>query len=373
MRRGDGCHVGPVVTADRYNRKQVSALVHLDPEGGIGHRSEGGVLAGYPERSQYPFVAQVAVLVRIDHDPPLFPIVPDQTVVQGDGLVGRAGVLESLEGLSPGEEVAFRAGPVLGGARLGGTASGGVRAPVAGRLAARGGRRAFPGAEIREPLEYGGGEQFRGGFEAEAEFTLRVHEALGQRQAAAREALEPAVRLRAAKRAGDDIARAGGIEDVHQLPFPGRGDGEARGRGVDPGVEDRDDHAPAVRRRQGAEEGIGGDLALGDQGGAQRGEVGGFRLRGGGGGEADGEAEERGEQEAGEHRGNRGWVQELRSRMLPKRGSKSRWCVWTIIPSVSPASQSQIRRALPASVCSAARRRPTCGGRRRMTRAPGVT
>ena len=65
--------------------------------------------------------------------------------------------------------------------------------------------------------------------------------------------------------------------------------------------------------------------------------------------------------------------QELRSRMLPKRGSKSRWCVWTIIPSVSPASQSQIRRALPASVCSAARRRPTCGGRRRMTRAPGVT
>ena len=40
------------------------------------------------------------------------------------------------------------------------------------------------------------------------------------------------------------------------------------------------------------------------------------------------------------------------------------------MPSVSPASQSQIRRALPGVVASASSNRPTCGGRTRTTVRP---
>lgn len=62
-----------------------------------------------------------------------------------------------------------------------------------------------------------------------------------------------------------------------------------------------------------------------------------------------------------------------RSRMDPKSGSLRRLWVRTIMPSVSPASQSLIRRALPAMVDSESICFPTRGGRMLMARSPRST
>ena len=271
--RRDRSDVRAVRAAHRDHRQQIAAGVNLHAEGRKRDVAKRTVVARNAEGPQYLFIAQIAVFIGVDHHAPIGSVLPEHAVVECAGIDHRLRVFQRVQRRRTCRHVAL--GPRAVGRGLGpdrlqrrGFRQGG---PLRLRPREDGGPRLGP--PVVETFQNFRVKKLRGGLEAEPVVAGGILDALRQREFAPAQTEQLPVRIGLALGGRDDIAGAGGIEDIDDLALARRRDCETRGRRIDAGVPDRDDDAPTVPRRICLQKSIRSDLAFRNQRRAQRDEI----------------------------------------------------------------------------------------------------